>query len=252
MTQLTYYIGVDHREPDATKVAEQSALAYASRPLQIKYLEHLQLRRNGWFDRPWRIDETGVMWDERDGKPFSTQFAHSRFLTPLLAQNDGRRGWALFTDADMMWLDDPFKMLKEADPNKTVMVVPHRYAPEAKIKMDGQPQSVYGRKLWSAVMLWNLERPRYFPTVEQVNHADGGQLHKFAWMPDSEIGFLSESWQWVPNTSPTTEAAKQREAEGRGCPINLVHFTAGIPGMADREPTGFDEIWTNELKSGSY
>jgi hypothetical protein len=247
---LTYYIGHDHREPEATLVAERSAKAYAKKPLVTRRLEHLELRQRGWFDRPWRIDEAGVMWDERDGKPFSTQFAHSRFLTPLLALQEGREGWALFTDADWLWLEDPWNILKEADPNKTVMVVPHRYAPEAKVKMDGQPQSIYGKKLWSALALWNLSRTKHFPTQEMVNQADGGYLHRFEWMPDKEIGFLSESWHWIPNASPTTQKGVEAEKNYRPLPIHAIHFTEGVPlpSMTDRKPTPFDTYWENELK----
>jgi hypothetical protein len=43
------------------------------------------------------------------------------------------------------------------------------------------------------------------------------------------------------------------EANNRHLPINAVHFTYGppVPGMVDREPTPFDEYWTNELL-GAY
>lgn len=248
MSNLTYYIGVDHREPDALKVTEGSARNYASKPLDVRYIEHLDVRRRQLFDRPWRIAEDGGYWDERDGKPFSVQFSHTRFLTPLLAQAAGLTGWALFTDCDWLWLDDPFKILQEADPSKTVMVVPHNFQPENATKMDGQPQSRYQRKLWSALMLWNLSSKK-LPTVEMVNSADGGYLHRFGWLKDSDIGFLSESWHWVPHHSPTTDEGRAAEARNKPLPINAVHFTHGppAPGMFDRDPTPFDGMWQNEL-----
>ena len=250
MTNLTYFIGVDHREPEALHVAESSARAYASKPLPIRHLEHLDLRRRNWFDRPWRIDETGQMWDERDGKPFSVQFSHSRFLTPLLAKQEGLEGWALFTDCDWLWLADPHKILEEVDPSKTVMVVPHEDEPTATVKMDNQIQSRYRRKLWSALMLWNLSSKK-LPTVEMVNQADGGYLHRFEWLRDEDIGYLSESWHWIADASPTTVAGKYAETIHRPLPINAVHFTSGVPGMPDRQPTPFDDFYVNELK-GSY
>jgi hypothetical protein len=246
MTDLVYYIGVDHREPEATMVCEHSARAYSSRTLDIRYLEHLDLRRRQYFDRPWRICEDGTMLDERDGKPFSTQFSHTRFLTPLVAQAEGHTGWALFTDADWLWLEDPIKMLKEVDASKTVMVVPHNYNPTASIKMDNQPQARYNRKLWSACMLWNL-KSKHLPTFEMVNEADGGYLHKFGWLDDDQIGYLDEAWQWIPGASPTTQASLNLEGNNQHSPINAVHMTMGIPGMANREPTPFDEMWQNEL-----
>ena len=252
MAQFSYYIGVDHREPDAVKVTEESARAYSGGPLHIGYLEHMDLRQRLLFDRPWRIAEDGTSFDERDGKPFSTQFSHTRFLTPIVAKADGLEGWALFTDCDWLWLDDIYKMLKDVDPTKTVMVVPHNFQPEAIIKMDGQKQTKYPRKLWSALMLWNLQSKK-LPTVEMVNAADGGYLHRFGWLEDSDIGFLSESWHWIPNHSPTTTAGIQQEAANRPISPSGIHFTFGPPtdAMADREPTPFDVMWHNEL-IGAY
>jgi len=249
MTDFSYWIGVDHREPEALAVAQYSAQSLASKPLPVHYLEHLDLRQRNYFNRPWRIAEDGGYWDERDGKPFSVQFSHTRFLTPLLARDAGYKGWALFTDCDWLWLEDPFKLLAEADTSKTVMVVPHRYMPTNSRKMDNRPQASYGRKLWSALALWNLSSP-LLPPLEMVNEADGGYLHRFGWLPDEEIGFLSESWHWVSDASPTTVLGEQAEAENRPLPINAVHFTSGLPiaGMTHRAPTPFDELWHNEQK----
>lgn len=248
MANFSYYIGVDHREPDALRVTEASARAYSSKPLTVSYLEHMDLRRRQLFDRPWRIDESGGYWDERDGRPFSVQFSHTRFLTPLVALDEGHSGWALFTDCDWLWLDDIHKILEEADSSKTVMVVPHNFHPATTTKMDGQPQSRYQRKLWSALMLWNLSSKK-LPTVEMVNNAEGNYLHRFGWLDDKDIGFLSESWHWVPNYSPTTDIGRAAEAVNRSLPVNAVHFTYGPPvaGMFDREPTGFDRMWQDEL-----
>jgi len=252
MSKFAYYIGVDHREPEALRVAESSVQAYASKPINIRHIEHMDLRRRQLFDRPWRICEDGSYLDERDGRPFSVQFSHSRFLTPIVAKQDGFTDWALFTDCDWLWLDDIYKLFREADPSKTVMVVPHRFDPQGTVKMDGQIQSRYNRKLWSALMLWNLKSDK-LPTVEMVNMASGNRLHTFEWLQDSDIGFLSESWHWVPNYSPTTAAGQKAEEDNRHLPINAIHFTYGppTPGMIHREPTPFDEFWTNEYR-GAY
>ncbi len=252
MATFSYYIGVDHREPDALKVTESSARAYAGKDLVIQHLEHLDLRRRQLFDRPWRICEDGNMLDERDGKPFSVQFSHSRFLTPLVAKAEGHTGWSLFTDCDWLWLADIRKMLNEADPSKTVMVVPHNFAPASTTKMDNRPQVAYNRKLWSALMLWNLNSKK-LPTFEMVNGADGGYLHKFGWLKDEDIGFLDEAWHWVPNYSPTTVDAIERENGNRPVSPNGIHFTYGPPvaGMLNREVTPFDQLWKNEL-IGAY
>jgi lipopolysaccharide biosynthesis glycosyltransferase len=250
MSSFAYYIGVDHREPEALRVCEASARAYASKPINVKYLEHIDLRRRQLFDRPWRTNEDGTYTDERDGRPFSVQFSHSRFLTPILAKYDGITDWALFTDCDLLILDDIWKLLKEADSSKTVMVVPHNFNPTATVKMDGQVQSLYNRKLWSSVMLWNLKSNK-LPTVEMVNMASGNYLHTFEWLQNSDIGFLSESWNWIPRYSPTTDFGCQREAANKPLPISAIHFTMGAPleNMTNREPTPFDDLWRAQLKS---
>jgi hypothetical protein len=248
MSKFAYYIGVDHREPDALRVTEASVRAYASKPVEVKRLEHIDLRRRQLVDRPWRINEDGTYTDERDGKPFSVQFSHTRFLTPIVAKLDGVTDWALFTDCDWLWLNDIHKILQEADSSKTVMVVPHRFEPDKTVKMDGQIQSRYKRKMWSALMLWNLKSNK-LPTIEMVNEASGNHLHTFGWLQDNDIGYLSERWHWIPNYSPTTEAAQAAEEQNRPIPVDAVHFTFGppVPGMTNREPTPFDNFWTNEL-----
>lgn len=253
MTTFSYWIGVDHREPEATRVCEASARAYSKQHFPIHHIDHLDMRRKQWFDRPWRISEDGTYYDERDGKPFSTQFAHTRFLTPLLARETyGSQGWALFTDCDWLWLASPLNLLKYIDNTKTAMVVPHNFVTAATTKMDNQPQSLYNRKLWSALTLWNLASKK-LPTVEMVNEADGGFLHRFGWLDDQDIGFLPESYHWLPNYSPTTDAAKAAEAANKPVPIEAIHFTHGVPlpGMTQREVTPFDQFWTNEL-IGAY
>jgi len=248
MANFSYWIGVDSREPDALAVTEYSARAHASCPVNIHHIEHQDLRNRQWFNRPWRIAEDGGFWDERDGRPFSVAFSHSRFLAGLLAKEAGYTGWALFSDCDFMWLGDLHNILNYVDESKTVMVVPHNFQPEAKVKMDGQPQSRYHRKLWSALMLWNLSSSK-LPTIEMVNQAEGRYLHGFGWLKNSDIGFLPEAFHWIPNYSPTTEAAIQSEQANKVSPIEAVHFTFGPPvsGMVNREPTPFDEIWKGYL-----
>ncbi len=250
MENLAYYIGVDHREADALRVAESSVRAYASKPIHVGHLEHQDLRNRQLFDRPWRIAEDGSYWDERDGKPFSVQFSHTRFLGPLVARDEGHRDWCLVGDCDWLWLDDIWKILQEADPTKTALVVPHDFRPAATVKMDGRVQSRYHRKLWSALVLWNLNSKK-LPTVEMVNAADGGYLHGFGWLDDSDIGYLSESWHWVPGASPTSPMGVLAQEKNRPLPINAVHFTTGVPGMANREPTPFDRMYMDELTTAT-
>ena len=56
----------------------------------------------------------------------------------------------------MLFLDDPAKLFALADDQFAVMVVKHDHQPTETTKMDGQLQTVYARKNWSSVILWNL------------------------------------------------------------------------------------------------
>ena len=80
---LNVYIGFDEREEKAYRVAEYTLRKQTKAPLHVVSLRHKSLRNQGLFDRPWVIDgKTGNYRDHRDQKPFSTQFAFTRFLVP--------------------------------------------------------------------------------------------------------------------------------------------------------------------------
>lgn len=233
MDPFPYLIGFDDREKDAYDVCVYSAVRKSTIPLEVSPLKHRDLRSRGLFDRPWHIDgETGIMRDERDGRPFSTQFAFTRFLVPAIQEF---KGWALFTDCDMLWLDDVGALFREADKTKAVQVVKHTHIPINQVKMDGQPQLVYHRKNWSSVILFNCGHPSNARlTPEYVNHAPGSELHAFGWLKDEEIGELGKGWNWLVGCSPSS--IKPR----------LMHFTEGGPWFEHMRNVPFAGWWLNE------
>lgn len=230
---LAYFIGHDSREQDAYDVCVFSAQRKSTSPLHIQPLKHRDLRARGMFSRPWVIDgATGVMVDQRDGRPFSTEFAFTRFLVPALM---GYNGVALFTDCDMLWLDDIARLFAEFDPSKAVQVVKQVHAPSNCTKMDGQPQSQYHRKNWSSVMLFNCGHPANKGlTIDVVNNTPGRDLHKFCWLQDDLIGDLSPGWNFlVGHTKPTVKP-------------RLMHFTDGGPWFDHMKNVTFGGWWQNE------
>lgn len=230
---LPYFIGFDAREKDAYDVCSFSAQRKSSIPLHIQPLKHRELRLKGIFDRPWMIDGmTGIMRDERDGRPFSTEFAFTRFLVPLIQEY---RGWALFTDCDMLWLDDVRNLFHEADEKKAVMVVKQTHHPKNETKMDAQPQQAYFRKNWSSVILWNCGHlANRVLDAEFVNHASGGDLHALCWLKEEEIGELSPGWNFL--VGHTKAGIKPR----------LMHFTDGGPWMPECMKVPYAGWWQNE------
>lgn len=226
---INLFIGVDEREMAAAEVCRFSA-ATRTYGLRTTFLEHRSLRQNGLFWREWKIDARGQYWDWQDGKPFSTQFSHSRFLTPFLAQE----GWAIFCDSDFLFLTDLHKLVDQFDPSKALMCVKHNHRPANAEKMDHCIQSVYPRKNWSSLMAFNLDDARNKAlTVDDVNTKPGSWLHQFSWLADEAIGAISEDWNYLVGHSDMDE-------------VNALHFTDGGPWLADHKPTVWDKSWLNE------
>jgi hypothetical protein len=233
------YIGFDTREAAAFAVAYHSANRRTTQPFPIRGLVLDQLREAGLYWRP----TTGVradggplqLFDDISQAPMSTEFAISRFLTPILA----KEGWALFMDCDVLVRADLSRLFELADPRYAVMCVQHQHRPDLEArptKMDGQQQTAYPRKNWSSVMLFNCEHPAVRAlSVNHVNAAAGRDLHRFEWLDDSEIGALPEEWNWLAGHSAPALDPK------------IVHFTDGWPGLPGYEEAPFAGEWRREL-----
>lgn len=180
-----------------------------------------------------------------DNKPFSTEFSHTRFLIPALM---GYAGWALFCDADMLFLSDISKLwgftnnLNGQAP--AVYCVKHNHNPPANIqKMDGRLQQQYFRKNWSSFVLWNCGHEAHKAlTSDKVNAMTGSDLHAFKWLKDTEIGDLPKSYNWISGISPPLE----KRENGKRIPPDVVHYTEGGPWFPGYKNVPLGEQWENE------
>ncbi len=232
---LHFFVGWDSREQEAYDVCVHSLVRHASVPVQVHPLKHRDLRKKGLFWREWRIDGPGQFWDIEDGKPFSTEFAHSRFLTVHLAREIGLKK-AFFVDADFLFLADVAKLDAAIDWSLPVSVVKHDFSPTKQIKMDGMAQARYARKNWSSLMAFRVNHPsnsRLSP--ECVSMADGSWLHGFQWLQDWEIGDIDPAWNQLVGHNADLETAR------------ALHFTSGGPWF-EEWPHGdpMDELWRRE------
>jgi lipopolysaccharide biosynthesis glycosyltransferase len=224
------YIGQDSREPEAYRAACASLEKHAQNanvtPLDIDRLASFGLLR-----RP--VDRRGQLYDLHSNAPATTDFAVSRFLVPHLAQS----GWALFVDADVVFLSDIRELFALADPSKAVMVVQHQRGGSETAKMDGQIQTQYSRKNWSSVCLWNCDHPaNQRLSLQDVNERPGRDLHRFYWLADSEIGALPPEWNWLVNVQPIPAHPK------------IAHFTLGGPFTPGWIGAPHDEIWLEAMQ----
>lgn len=215
------YIGWDQREPEAYDVAKFSLERRASIPVAVTAIKLDELRARGLY------------WREQDPLA-STEFTYSRFLTPALA---GYRGWALFCDCDFLWLGDIAGLLEYTRTAKAVYCVQHDYRPRETTKMDGAVQTVYPRKNWSSLMLFNCDHPAVRGlTPDVVNRESGAYLHRMQWLEDGDIGALPVEWNWL-------EGWNERPAQGTP---RAVHFTRGGPWFANWQNVDYGDLWRAE------
>ena len=229
---LTIVIGYDEREAEAFEVCRSSLLRHASVPLHIVKLDQAALRRAGWYRREWRHVE-GQRVDLGDLKPFSTDFAFTRFMVPALSLY---QGWALFCDGDFLFTQDIAKLFAFAEDRYAVMCVKHDHDPAETSKMGGIVQSRYRRKNWSSCCLYNNSHPSNFTlTGYVVNNFAGQWLHSFNWLTDNEIGELPIEWNWLSGINKPLDTIPAG-----------IHFTLGIPSMLGCAKAPYAKLWLEE------
>lgn len=227
------YLGFDQREAAAFAVARSSIQRRLSQPIKVCGLVLDELRAQGLYRRTHKV-HGNQLWDVTSGAPMATEFAVSRFLVPHLARDEG---WALFLDADMLVLGDLAELFDAADDRFAVMCVKHDYAPQNAIKMDGVAQTIYPRKNWSSLVLFNCNHAANAAlTLDLVNTLPGRDLHRFCWLADDLIGALDPKWNWlVGHSSPAIDP-------------EIVHFTEGGPWFPGFEDVPYAAAWRDELR----
>lgn len=181
------------------------------------------------------LRDLGIYSREHD-KLGTTEFSITRFLTPWLA---GYEGWVLFCDNDTLALEDINKLFDLADDRYAVMCAQHEHTPANKIKMNDQPQSVYPRKNWSSVVLWNCGHPKNRRiTPDYVNVASPMHLHRFLWLDDDDIGAFPHEWNWLVDWYHTPDD---------GVP-KFLHYTDGGPYFKDHQDCSYSKEWRAEYK----
>ena len=218
---MKVFVGYDPREDIAYQVCKHSILTKQP-DAEVRPLVQKELRDAGWYTRP--VDKLA-----------STEFTFTRFLVPELMNF---KGWAVFMDCDMILTTDIKELFDQADDQYAVMCVQHDYTPKEGYKMDGQKQTVYPRKNWSSVVLFNCDHPsNAVLTQDQVNSTElnGAYFHRFSWLKDEEIGKLDHTWNYLVGVYDDIEKP------------NLIHYTEGGPWFENYRDCDFHELWKQEL-----
>ena len=221
---MKVFVGYDTREDIAYQVCKHS-LEARNKDVEVRPLKQNELRDQGWYTRP--IDKLA-----------STEFTFTRFLVPELSNFDG---WALFCDSDIIFIEDIKELFNQADDKYAVMCAQHDYTPKEGIKMDGQTQTVYPRKNWSSVVLFNCGHPSNRKLdLNLVNNPliTGAYLHRFSWLDDSEIGQISHEWNWLTDWYE----------EGKDGTPKALHYTEGGPWFEIYRNCDWHLTWKKELQ----
>ncbi|KAJ6822657.1 protein CDI-like [Iris pallida] len=221
------FIGYDPREDSAYRVCVHSLVKHSSIPLSIAPIVQSDLRSAGHY------------WRQR-GPTESTEFSFTRFLTPFLSSFSG---WALFVDCDFLYLSDLSPLLSLLDDRYAVMCVHHDYTPKESTKMDGAVQTVYPRKNWSSMVLYNCSHPKNrVLTPELVSTETGAFLHRFMWLDDDEIGEVPFVWNFLVGHNKVDD----RDLEGTY--PRAIHYTMGGPWFDKYKDCEFADLWLKELE----
>ena len=215
---INVFIGYDPNEILAYHVLCHSILTRTSEPVTIC---------------PININSIPEYTRPRDPKQ-STEFSFSRFLVPWLM---GYQGDAIFMDCDMLVLGDIADLLIDDYPTSNgVSVVQHDYTPSTKTKFLGQEQTVYPKKNWSSVMVFDCAHPDCRRlTPEAVNTESGKWLHQFEWA--YRVGAISPKWNYLVGEGQEVKDPK------------LIHYTIGGPWFNEYSDCEYSTEWFAELES---
>ena len=219
---MKVFVGYDPREDIAYQVCKHS-IQTKQPEADVRPLVQKELRDAGWYTRP-------------ADKLASTEFTFTRFLVPELANF---KGWAVFMDCDMILTTDIKELFDQADDRYAVMCVQHDYTPKEGMKMDGQKQTVYPRKNWSSVVLFNCGHPSNARlTQDMVNDPElnGAYFHRFSWLKDEEIGELDHTWNYLVGVYDDIKTP------------SLIHYTEGGPWFENYRNCEFHQLWKDELQ----
>lgn len=215
---LHIFVGYDPREAIAFHTCVNSIIRHSSKPVIIHPLALANLQ--------------GYTEGHKDG---SNDFIYSRFLVPYLM---GWAGRALYIDGDMVVTDDIAKLFELGSSYTAVNVVKHDYKTSKPVKYLGAKNEDYPRKNWSSVILWNCWNYGHRKlTPELVQSSEGSYLHRFAWLPDEQIGDLPIEWNWLDEYGPNPDA-------------KLIHWTLGIPPLMQDAP--MSETWHLEKMQATH
>ena len=223
---LHVYIGFDTRNYGQTLAYEGCQRSLLAKLDHNKYditIHQLNLTE---------LTKAGLMYRNFDPLA-STEFTYTRFLVPLLNNFEGK---ALFCDSDFIWDCCVSEVINYLQPGQAVACVQHDYTPGHSIKMDGRAQTIYPRKNWSSLMVWDCSHPSSKKlTVDAINTQSPAWLHRMLWADDTEIGSIPYQYNYLVDNYDTDDA-------------KVYHYTDGGPWHPGYENVQYGDKWRQYMK----
>ena len=229
----------DVRPQWQTPFASISAGISASRsPMTSRNSRSSGARRSRSTVQPIKLDElrraAGLFARGR-----SARLDRVHLLAFLHAGARRLQGWALFCDCDFL-LARRYRRARCNMPRtpKAVYCVQHDYRPKETIKMDGAVQTIYPRKNWSSLMLFNCDHPS-----RAEAHARTRQPRERRLSAPHAMGRGRGDRRAAGRPGTGSKAGtKSRRA---GTP-NAVHFTRGGPWFEKWQNVDYGDLWCAE------
>lgn len=214
---LNVYIGFDTRnygQQLAYEVCRKSILKHLDKNYEVTIIPLIKSD----------LEFQGIFYRSEDSLA-STEFTYTRFLVPYL--ND-YQGQAVFCDSDFLWECSVHEVFNYLGDN-AVACVKHDYTPTNATKMDGLVQTVYPRKNWSSLMVFNCAHPDIARlNLENVNEKSPAWLHRMEWTKN--IGEIPYQYNYLVEYYQSDDA-------------KVYHFTEGGPWHPGKENVQYGDKW---------
>ena len=160
----------------------------------------------------------------------ATDFSFARFFVPYISNYVGV---SVFMDGDFLFLKDIDDLLKLYDDRFAVMCCKHNYLPTSTTKMNGKIQTVFPKKNWSSLMIFNNHHPK-LKTLNPltINNQSGAFLHQFKYLDEGEIGDIPIQWNWLVGWNTAADGEP-----------NALHYTEGGPWLPHQKDVGYDSVF---------
>lgn len=215
MQKINVFIGLDESQQISYDVCKYSIISNSRYDIEIHPINYNTVKE---YDRVKDIYE-------------STPFAFARFFVPYLCDF---KGISIFCDGDFLFLDSIDKLIESYDSRYAVMCCKHDYVPTSNVKMNNKIQSIFPKKNWSSLMMFNNEHPK-IKTLNPltINNQSGAFLHRFKYLEDDEIGSLPLEWNWLVDYYKEPQDGSPK----------ALHFTEGGPWLDEYKNCEYSDVW---------